>query len=229
MSMTTAKLRYEVKRLFENTACESFERNLKNGRLNVRALTRHTISDRLFQKRYETEGVDSAVTIVLDCSGSMYDTFKMKDGTVTCRMAQAVKVCSALLQTLSCAQVATSVVTYDDHTSVLKPWNMNYRKVLPMLECMGGEQGSNDYHAVMTAHQMLYARPEQRKVCFVLTDGMGNFMATREQVQSGARLGVTTIGIGINEDVSSVYPNSVRVNAIEDLGTMTFGKLKMAV
>jgi len=54
-------------------------------------------------------------------------------------------------------------------------------------------------------------------------------MANREQVQSGARLGVTTIGIGINEDVSMVYPNSVRVNAIEDLGTMTFGKLKMAV
>jgi cobalamin biosynthesis protein CobT len=159
----------------------------------------------------------------------MYELFQMKDGTNTCRMAQAVKVCSALLQTLSLAQVATSVVTYDDHTSVLKPWNMNYRKVLPMLEQMGGEQGSNDYHAVMTAHQMLYARPEQRKVCFVLTDGMGNMMATRQQVESGARLGVTTIGIGINEDVSLVYPNSVRVNAIEDLGTMTFGKLKMAV
>jgi cobalamin biosynthesis protein CobT len=158
----------------------------------------------------------------------MYDTFKMKDGSVTCRMAQAVKVCAALLETLTAAQVATSVVTYDDYTSVLKPWNMNYRKVLPMLEQMGGEGGSNDYHAVMTAHQMLYARPEQRKVCFVLTDGWGNMLATRQQVESGTRLGVTTIGIGINEDVCSVYPNSVRVNAIEDLGTMTFGKLKMA-
>jgi cobalamin biosynthesis protein CobT len=227
--MTTAKLRYEVKRLFENTACESFESNLKNGRLNARALTRHTISDRLFQRRYETEGVDSAVTIVLDCSGSMYDAITDKEGKHTSRMAQAVQVCASLLQTLTSAQVATSVVTYDDYTSVLKPWNMNYRKVLPLLECMGGMGGSNDYHAVMTAHQMLYARPEKRKVCFVLTDGMGNMLATREQVQSGARLGVTTIGIGINEDVSCVYPNSVRVDSIEDLGTMTFGKLKMAV
>lgn len=226
--MTTAKLRYEVKRLFENSACESYERNLKSGRLNVRALTRHTFSDRLFQKRFETEGVDSAVTIVLDCSGSMYERFYMKDGTITCRMAQAVKVCGALLETLNAAQVATAVVTYDDVTSVLKPWNMNYRKVLPMLERMGGEGNSNDYHAIMTAHQMLYVRPEQRKVCFVLTDGMGNMLATRDQVASGARLGVTTIGIGINEDVGFIYPNSVRVDAIEDLGTMTFGKLKMA-
>ena len=225
--MTTAKLRYEVKRMFENSACESFERNLKGGRLNVRALTRHTISDRLFQKRYETEGVDSAVTIVLDCSGSMYEAFNLKDGTTTCRMAQAVKVCGALLETLTSAQVATSVVTYDDYTSVLKPWNMNYRKVIPMLERIGGERGSNDYHAVMTAHQMLYVRPEQRKVCFVLTDGMGNMTATRDQVASGARLGVTTIGIGINEDVHFVYPNSVRVNDIADLGRVAFSKLKL--
>jgi hypothetical protein len=52
---------------------------------------------------------------------------------------------------------------------------------------------------------MLYARPEQRKVCFVLTDGMGNFMATREHVQSGARLGVSTIGIGINAIIGSQW------------------------
>jgi len=227
--MITAKLRYEVKRLFENSACESYERNLKNGRLNVRALTRHTISDRLFQRRYETEGVDSAVTIVLDCSGSMYDMVRGADGKATCRMAHAVNVCSALLQTLSSAQVATSVVTYDDYTSVLKDWNTNYRKVIPMLEHIGGMGGSNDFHAVMTAHQMLYARPEQRKVCFVLTDGMGDMTATRDQVASGARLGVTTIGIGIMENVGFVYPNSVRVDSIEDLGRVSFSKLKMAV
>lgn len=226
--MTTAKLRYEVKKLFENTACDAYERNLKGGRLNVRALTRHTVSDRMFQRRYETDGVDSAVTIVLDCSGSMYDGVKDKQGKHTTRMEHAVQVCAALLQTLTAAQVATSVVTYDDVTSVLKPWNTNYRKVLPLLECMGGMGGSNDYHAVMTAHQMLYARPESRKVCFVLTDGMGDILATRQQVASAARLGVTTIGIGIMEDVQFVYPNSVRVDSINDLGTVTFTKLKLA-
>jgi hypothetical protein len=62
----------------------------------------------------------------------------------------------------------------------------------------------------------------------VLTDGEGNPQATRAQCDSGTRLGITTIGIGIQENVSRVYPNAVRVDKLEDMGTVAFTKLKLA-
>ena len=227
--MIAAKLRYEVKRLFENTATESFERNLKTGRLNVRALTKHSISENLFQRRYEEEGIDSAVVILLDVSGSMYDGISVGFGKprVT-RMASAAPVCVALLETLSAAQVATALVTFDDFTSVLKPWSMNYRKAVTMLEKIAGMGGSDDATALMHVHQMLYRRPEKRRICFVLTDGQGDIAQAKAQVASAARLGVTTIGIGINADVSHVYPNNVQIDSLDDLGQVTFTKLKLA-
>ena len=227
--MIPAKLRYEVKRLFENTATESFERNLKSGRLNIRALTRHSISPNLFQRRYEQEGIDSAVVILLDVSGSMYDGIRVKAGQprVT-RMESAAPTCAALLETLSAAQVATALVTFDDFTSVLKPWAMNYRKAITLLESIDGLGGSDDATALMHVHNMLYRRPEQRRLCFVLTDGQGDIQQAKLQVASAARLGVTTIGIGINADVSHVYPNNVQIDSLEDLGRITFTKLKFA-
>jgi cobalamin biosynthesis protein CobT len=181
--MIPAKLRYEVKRLFENTATESFERNLKSGRLNVRALTRHSISPNLFQRRYEEEGIDSAVVILLDVSGSMYDGIRGKAGQPrTTRMASAAPTCAALLETLSAAQVATALVTFDDYTSVLKPWNMNARKAITLLESIDGMGGSDDATALMHVHNMLYRRPEQRRLCFVLTDGQGDIRQAKAQV-----------------------------------------------
>lgn len=227
--MIPAKLRYEVKRLFENTATESFERNLKSGRLNIRALTRHSISPNLFQRRYEAEGIDSAVVILLDVSGSMYDGIKVKAGQPrTTRMASAAPTCAALLETLSAAQVATALVTFDDFTSVLKPWAMNYRKAITLLESIDGMGGSDDATALAHVHNMLYRRPEKRRLCFVLTDGQGDIHQAKAQVASAARLGVTTIGIGINADVSHVYPNNVQIDSLEDLGHVTFNKLKLA-
>jgi cobalamin biosynthesis protein CobT len=78
------------------------------------------------------------------------------------------------------------------------------------------------------AHGLLHRRTEQRKVCFVLTDGEGSPKATHDQCLSGSRLGITTIGIGIQENVSHVYPNAVRVDKLEDMGTVAFTKLKLA-
>ena len=226
--MIPAKLRYEVKRLFENTATESFERNLKSGRLNVRALTKHSLTPNLFQRRYEEEGIDSAVVILLDVSGSMYDGIRVFGQPRTTRMASAAPTCAALLETLSAAQVATSLVTFDDYTSVLKPWNMNHKKAITLLESIDGMGGSDDATALAHVHNMLYRRPEQRRLCFVLTDGQGDIQQAKAQVASAARLGVTTIGIGINADVSHVYPNHVQIDSLDDLGRVTFTKLKLA-
>ena len=90
-------------------------------------------------------------------------------------------------------------------------------------------QGStNDYQALRFSHEILHGRNESRKVVFVLTDGIGNAIATREQAISGENLGITTIGIGIGQGVSNVYPKSVMVKDGKGLGDASFKQIKLA-
>ena len=217
--MIPAKLRYEIRKMFENSGTEEFNINRRTGSLNINALSNIGHSDRLFKRRHEVAGVDSAVTIVLDCSGSM---------TYYERMPNAVNVCYALLTVLAASGVATSVVTFNHSISVLKPWAMPVPRSKELLESISPTGSTNDYSALSFAHSLLLRRPEARKVCFVLTDGEGDPDATRAQCYSGARLGVTTIGVGILENVGHVYPNAVYVNNVADLGTVAFNKLKLA-
>ena len=217
--MIPAKLRYEIRKMFENSGTEEFNINRRTGSLNINALSNIGHSDRLFKRRHEVAGVDSAVTIVLDCSGSM-DFYG--------RMPNAVNVCYALLTVLAASGVATSVVTFNHSISVLKPWAMPVPRSKELLESISPTGSTNDYSALSFAHGLLLRRPEARKVCFVLTDGEGDPDATRAQCLSGAKLGVTTIGVGILEDVGHVYPNAVYVNNVADLGTVAFNKLKLA-
>jgi cobalamin biosynthesis protein CobT len=224
--MIPAKLRYEVRRMFENTGTEDFARGRRTGALNIAALPTMSFNDRLFKRRHEVAGVDSAVVIVIDVSGSMFghsDTPVQKYNIL-----HAVHTAAALLDTLHHAGVATAVITFASDVSMLKPFDMHYRKAFPLLEALKSGGGTNDCEALQQAHRMLYGRPEARKVAFVLTDGCGDGDATHDQALSGARLGVTTIGVGIKHDVSHVYPTSVTVNSLADLGGVAFNKLKLA-
>jgi predicted transcriptional regulator len=71
-------------------------------------------------------------------------------------------------------------------------------------------------------------RHEERKVMFVITDGDGHKAAAKHQAQVGERLGITTIGVGIQYNVSDVYSNNVHVKTIADLGSASFKQIKLA-
>lgn len=221
-----AKLRYEVKRLFENSGSDEFQLKRKAGALNVHALPSFaTGSVDLFKRRMEVEGVDSAVAILLDVSGSMFDDHNNKDAQ---RMIAAIQTAHALLDTLAKAGVKTTLLTFGSHVSVIKPFDMPTIKALPLLERIKDGGSTNDYAAIRYAHKLLLQRNEQRKVVFVLTDGDGHRRAAKAQVQSGERLGITTIGVGIQHNVAGVYPKHVNIEQIADLGTASFKQIKLA-
>jgi cobalamin biosynthesis protein CobT len=143
-------------------------------------------------------------------------------------MYHAILATYALLDTLSKAGVATSVVTFGCEVSLLKDFNVPYQRVRPMLERIQSGGGTQDYVALSYAHGLLLNRHEERKVCFFLTDGIGNADACREQAMSGENLGITTIGVGIRSDVTHIYKNAVTIEKLEDMGTVAFDKLKLA-
>ena len=224
-----ARLRYEVKRLFDNSGREDFQRNRRAGSINVSALHKIGTTDKLFQRRHAVEGIDSAVVICLDVSGSMFDDGKKnKKYNMSNRIVQAAIATRALLDTLQKAQVETCVLAFGSFTSVVKPWGEHSLKAAAKINsiCNGGS--TNDYFAVRYAHKLLLSRPEQRKICFVITDGIGKPIAVRNQCEAGNNLGITTIGIGIEQDVKHAYPQSVRITDVGDLGTVSFKQIKLA-
>jgi Mg-chelatase subunit ChlD len=214
-----AALRYNLKRLFDNSAQTEFGLRRKAGSVDVNSLSRLGVSDKLFKRRSETDGIDSAVVILLDVSGSMFRR----------RLQPALECCAALLDALDRAQVATALFTFNGDTSVVKQWSDSKFKALASLTKVHAEGGTNDYFAVRYAHKMLALRPEERKVCIVLSDGCGHVVETARQVKDGESLGITTIGIGIQSDVSRVYPQSVMVDSLSDLGSASFKQIKLAV
>lgn len=217
-----AKLRYEVKRLFENSGIDEFQFNRRAGQLNTRAL--HTVAtgnDRVFKRHHEEGGIDSAVVLILDVSGSMFDE----------RMKSAAPVLATLLDTLDRAGVATSVITFGSRVSMLKPWNMTKAKALPLIARLESGYDNSDSQALRYAHTLLMQRPEKRKVTFILGDGgVGRTEERRcmEQAKTGERLGITTIGVGIIADLSRMYPNNVVIKRLSDLADASFKQIKLA-
>lgn len=218
-----ARLRYELRRLFENTATTLHLNNRKAGRINPQALARSGFTDTVFRRRLDIEGVDSAVVICLDVSGSMYD--------YPGRIAAAIPAAHALAETLMDAGVAVAVVTFGTRASVCVPFDTPKRKTLQTIrDVYSNMEDTNDYAALRVAHDMLMSRKEPRRAVFVISDGCGNVPAMKQQIAAGQGLGITTLGVGICLDVSEIYgaQNCVTVRNPQDLGTAAFSKMKMA-
>ena len=221
-----AKLRYEVRRLFEMSGIDEYQFNRRHGQLDAGNL--HTIAagnDRVFKRHHEEGGIDSAVVFIMDCSGSMFGSYDYA------RMASAAPVMATMLDTLDRAGVATSIVTFGSKVSMLKPFNMTKAKAMPLIARLDNGSDNSDSQALRYAHSLLLNRPEKRKVAFILADGgvdRNEEKRCKEQAVSGQRLGITTIGVGITADLSGMYPNNIIINDLKDLATASFKQIKLA-
>lgn len=210
-----ARLRYEVRRLFDNSGHTLFTPGRRSGSLNVRAL--HRDDDRLFQRRDDVDGIDSAVSILIDRSGSMSSL-----------LDHACSVAYALADSLINAEVQVQVVSFGSSASRSLDWTTNRSKVRDVLSRLRVGGGTNDRGAVRMALESLLMRPESRRVIFVLTDGRGMVEDVRQACASAKALGITVIGVGIGCAVSDVYPQAITIRNIAELGTAVFKQIKLA-
>jgi hypothetical protein len=105
---------------------------------------------------------------------------------------------------------------------------MPYQKTKPLLEHLDASGGTNDYAAVNFAHGLLHRRPEQRKVCFVLTDGEDGYSraANKACIAHWRARGVEIIGIGCLCNVAGVFgPAHVNVRHLSDVSSAGLGAL----
>jgi Mg-chelatase subunit ChlD len=212
-----ASLRADVRRLFDNSARTEFHPGRLSGALNVRAL--HRQDGRLFQRREDVEGIDSAVVLAIDVSGSMQ---RLE------RIEHAANAAWALWSALDSAQVPVGMVTFGRIASIALPIGARGAAVRHVLERLVACGGTDDAAAIRLAMDMLLVRREQRRVLMILSDGRGRPDTARRLCESAQRLGIIVIGVGIQHDVSDVYPNTVLVKRPADLGKRLFSQIKIA-
>ena len=159
-------LRYQVRRLFQNSAQDWIEPGYRSGRLNPGALHRvPTGGQDVFTRRLSRDGIDSAAVLVLDLSGSMEDNL----GGLP-KLDVALACTWALTDTLMQAGVDVAILGFDHNVYRVRPFGstpaLKTRAALERVQCNGS---TNDWAAIRLAHDMLHRHHASRKVAFVLS------------------------------------------------------------
>jgi hypothetical protein len=208
-----ARLRMEVRNIFDNTDNSGFSHGHRSGSLDASRLSQYR-TDSIFMRREEPDQIDSSCVILVDLSYSMEGLMDVVASTVY-----------ALTDSLR--GIPHVVMGFADKVYMLKSWTHPQERFKGVCKRLSPCGGTQDYSANRHAQALLLHRGEKRRIVFVITDGMGN-PETAALVKSGERMGIQTIGIGIGLDVKSVYPKSIRVNDVAELGKASFRQIKLA-
>jgi hypothetical protein len=206
-------LRFQMRRLLESSATDDLESHRLSGSLDTRRLAASAWTGRVFARRTEEAGIDAAVAVLVDLSGSMSGE----------RAMVAVPAAMALLEVAESAQAQTLGAVFGDEVAVFKKWAEPVRRVHPLARRLSIAGGTNDAYSIRWVHDQLLRHPAPRKILIVLTDGVGDREQARDQIRAGERLGIRTIGIGIQFDIEGVYgPGSPNVMTLADLAKVAF-------
>jgi hypothetical protein len=191
-----------------------------------------TGSARVFLRRGERLGVNTAAHLLLDCSSSMGGG----------RMSLASQTCFAVASALQGIRgVSLGVTAFpgrpvkDEHS----PSRQNDDTVAPILRHgqkihadfgMAGEGGTPLAPALWWVLQQLYFLPEPRKIVLLITDGVpDDFAAARTAVKGIRNHGVEVYGIGMMTDsVFNLLPETYarKITDINELAPAVFGILQ---
>lgn len=234
--------RANLSRLLRSLDFVGWSTHEESGRLDRRSLTRYASgSTSIFSRREYKEAEKSAVSLLIDCSGSM------ADGAIN--VAQEIAI--HLGKILNRARVPFAItgfhVDYISYEIVneqevqtstprfiqFKQWGESHGKCLSKLGSINkaAHGGTPDYSAIYNAIEEISKRDEQRKILFVLTDAAGYDIDYMQHLQKFAdSLGVTIIAIGIGRtDVTRCFVNSQNVSNIAQLTSTAFNQLLRVV
>lgn len=218
----------------------------ESGKVDRKAFARFAAgSTTVFKRREYTEAEASAVSILIDCSGSM----AWDGGRI--RVAESVAI--QLSRILDKANVEFCVTGFNgggmatrvaetganDTRQIIrgeslnwipfKAWGESLRKASTKLGSINEWTGSStpDYSALSAAIEDIAKRPEARKILFLLTDADGYNRCHMEHLQSIAkRCGVTIVAIGIGSaDVEEIFDHAASVNDTRELASTAFNTL----
>lgn len=189
----------------------------------------------VFQVEQEGETLDTAITILIDLSGSMGDATPGEKAYYARLMAVALSETFAALNipfevlgfhTVTRESIGRSAYGVNDtgysrtapmEYHVFKSFKDSFRRVRARLTTIRGRQDNVDCEAVLAAAKRLAQRPEARKIMFVLSDGQPagggvrrklNCRALVDAVKKVTAAGIEVIGIGAQTETVQDFYNA---------------------
>lgn len=196
----TTALRTRLQGLLQSQV-QALSRTGRRGRLDTHALHRLlTGNPRVFRQQGEKQGLNAAVHVLLDCSGSMSGP----------AITLAGKACFAVASALSGVPgVSVAVMAFPGDPARYPDGGMGWKTVAPILkhgERMHGEfslaaNGDTPLgEALWWVLQNMQAVPESRRIILIVTDGYPDSRAVALQaISTATALEYEIYGIGIGE------------------------------
>lgn len=227
-------VRSALMRLLRSQDLVGWSSREESGRLDRRSFKRMAAGEEsLFSRRQYKEAEKSAVSIMVDCSGSMSGAGIEPAQDVSIHLGQLLDKarvsfsCHGFRSTLK----SRSSNREEDYMLIpFKPWGLSFRKASSRLGSMKfmANNGTPDYAALYWAVEDLSRRPEARRILFVITDARGYNVEEMTIVRDLAvKHNIKMIAVGINaaDDLDKVFPVSVNISSAKDLGDAAFRTL----
>jgi cobaltochelatase CobT len=250
-----ARLANKLQRLLQAQQNRSWDFDLEEGLLDSARLTRIIIDPMYplsFKMEKDTDFRDTVVTLLLDNSGSMRGRPIMVAAMCADILARTLERCSVKVEILGFTTRAwkggqsrekwiadgkplgpgrLNDLRHVIYKNADEPWR-RARKNLGLMMREGLLKENIDGEALMWAHNRLAARPEQRKIMMVISDGApvddstlsvnnGNYLERHfrkviDFIEN--RSPVELVAIGIGHDVTRHYSRAVTIVDAEQLG-----------
>ena len=255
MQGVVARLANKLQRLLMAQQNRTWEFDLEEGMLDASRLPR-IIMDPMYPLSYKREKDmtfrDTIVTLLLDNSGSMRGRPIMVAAMCADILARTLERCAVKTEILGFTTrawkggqsrekwIADGKPPHPGRLNDLRhiiykaadePWR-RARKNLGLMMREGLLKENIDGEALMWAHNRIVARPEQRKILMVISDGApvddstlsvnaGNYLEKHlrkviEEIEERSSVELTAIGIG--HDVTRYYRKAVTIVDAEQLG-----------
>ncbi len=199
----------------------------RRGRLDTGQLHRLTVSDpRVFRVKAERAGIDTAVHILLDCSGSMVRRIRL-----------ACQACYAVASALEASKINVAVTAFPSSQlpngsySTVAPIIAHGQKVHTNLDLVPAG-GTPMGEALWWVMQNMLPLSERRKLILIVTDGEPDSVECATQaIVEGGRAGFEIYGIGIaSPGINVLLPGrSAVVNSMAELAPAMFALLEGAI
>lgn len=237
--------RASIARLLRSLDLVGWSTHEESGRVDRKAFARFaTGGTSIFSKRQYEEATKSAVSVLIDCSGSMNEYGRIKVAeSVAIQLSRildksnvAYSVTGFYGDTGKTALIARGATPLNTITPVervrfvpFKTWNETIGRASAKLGSISqwARNSTPDYSALSLTIEELSRREEGRKILFLLTDANGYVGSHIRHLQKLAdKLGVKIVALGIGDtDVPKVFKNGENVQNVNDLASASFNKL----
>ena len=231
----TRALKRRVLNLLEGIDRDKRINTTSGQRLDMTKLHRTaTGSIRVFQKRIEGQKMNTAVQVLIDRSYSMNQE-KRLETAVDAAMAMGFTL-EHVKSMKSSIAAFPYVVDQDSHgVGILSEFGERLAQVTGKFAAVRPCGFTPMAEALLGCGLRLSSRKEERKILFVLTDGMPEdgihpesicIANTKQILKQLEQAGIEVMAIGINIDVSSIFSESENIDEVKNLPNAVFRMLQ---